>query len=154
MTKLTITTQIVTDTKIVISSDNTIFCNQSLVAGDFDTLQSAYRSLVADAKAAGTKIVYKYRTASRISALKTTLPKAKAQHVAFFRLLRLGWKLKLQAGLSSPTCYDKQLAKLTDLERRFNATMHHTSPVAQMAEILHDLQVRRDALSPDTTIYL
>lgn len=154
MTNLALTTQIITDTKIKISSEHTIYCDHSIVQGDFNSLQAAYKSLVADAKATGTKIVYKYRTASRIKALKDTLPRAKAHHIALFRLLRLGWKLKLKAGFHSPLCDDPQLAKLYQLSGRFSETMYRNAPVSEMMEIMYDLKTKRSVLSPDTTIYL
>lgn len=145
----------VTAEEIYIATESTSYFNERSIQLSWADLDAAYSELRKQLKDAGVRVVHKYSTASKIRALKDTLPQALAAYQAHYDALRNGIQPVLERGLSAPTRDDAELNALYKHSHAMHNACAHSEPIGKLFELMSMIErIKTSNLTNTSTAYL
>lgn len=152
---IALTNAIANTERVYVTSDCTVFFNERPIHGTWETLNAAYKALRAQLKRNNVRVVNKYKTASRIKALKEPLTAALEVYHTQYTALAAGVAGLIDVGITSPTVDNLTLQALYRRATALQTMQFHSSSIGQYLEIMRTLDQLKEAnLGENCTAYL
>lgn len=137
---------IINDDTVLVMSPATVWVNEKNVEFDPQTVLHLYLDVVALAKQADAKVVYKSKMKKTIMALREQAEHDVKDYREHFVALRDGWDLKLEKGVFTPTRNDPELAELTSVAHAMTALRRRDKPMGKMMALQSELAALKQKL--------